>query len=146
MPFTTRTKHICLHLIALILIAAAGSSCKTIRRASTGKTSADSRLANNLIDYSKKFLGTPYRYAGKGPYSFDCSGFTSYVFKEFGYKLNASSAAQGEQFVLRNREELQKGFGVFEGRSQWAVGHVGIVTEVEQTGGLGLSMHPQAGG
>lgn len=137
MSFTAYTKRIYLYLIALILIAAAGTSCDSLKKASAKKASADTYLSDKLIDYSKKFLGKPYRYASRGPHSFDCSGFTSYVFKEFGYHLNPSSAAQGQQFpVTKNKKDLKKGDLVFfEGRSHnGRVGHVGIVTDVGSNG------------
>ena len=40
---------------------------------------------NSLLSYARRFRGVPYRYGGMSPRGFDCSGFTSYVFKEFGY-------------------------------------------------------------
>ena len=46
----------------------------------------------NVLDYAKKYLGTPYCYAcsdpGKG---FDCSGFVNFVFKNFNINLPRSS-------------------------------------------------------
>lgn len=40
-----------------------------------------SRVSSSLVEYSYKFLGKPYVWASSGPNSFDCSGFTSYVYK-----------------------------------------------------------------
>jgi LysM repeat protein len=90
-----------------------------------------------LIDYSKDFLGKPYRPAGKGPNAFDCSGFTSFVFRKFGYKLSASSEDQDKQVpAIRRKEDLQIGDLVFfEGRRKnGKVGHVGIVIEKKSNG------------
>src|SRR5574343_842992 len=42
---------------------------------------AKERLA--IVEYAKKFIGTPYVWAGNEPTGFDCSGFTSYVMKNF---------------------------------------------------------------
>ncbi len=42
---------------------------------------------DNLLSFAKKFRGVPYRHGAMSPKGFDCSGFTSYVYKEFGYKL-----------------------------------------------------------
>lgn len=41
---------------------------------------------------SKK--GTPYRYGATGPTSFDCSGYTRWVFSKVGVKLPHSSSGQ----------------------------------------------------
>ena len=91
-----------------------------------------------LLDFANKYIGTRYRSAGKKPGGFDCSGFTSYVFGQFGLKLNSSSASQYTQGTKVEREEIRPGDLVFfTGRnaSSKKVGHVGIITEV-QDGGL----------
>jgi LysM repeat protein len=100
---------------------------------STLTTKSTSSIQEEILTYSKKYLGKPYRYSGKGPNSFDCSGFTSYVFRNFGYKLNSSSSGQDRQFpTIAKKEDLVIGDLVFfEGRSRnGRVGHVGIVTEI----------------
>ena len=38
-------------------------------------------IENNIISYACNFLGTPYVYGANGPNSFDCSGFTKYIFE-----------------------------------------------------------------
>jgi len=89
-------------------------------------------LADSIINYSKLFLHTPYRYGSAGDSSFDCSGFTSYVYRNFGYRLPHNSAQQAKQSVPVNREELQPGDLVFfssrrSGKKN--IGHVGIVVK-----------------
>ena len=89
-------------------------------------------LADSIINYSKLFLHTPYRYGSAGDSSFDCSGFTSYVYRNFGYQLPHNSAQQAKQSVSVNREELQPGDLVFfssrrSGKNN--IGHVGIVVK-----------------
>lgn len=92
--------------------------------------------ADSVINYGKLFLNTPYRYGACGISNFDCSGFTSHVFRNFGYNLNRSSAEQAEQFPSIDRKEIKPGDLVFfNGRSRnGRVGHVGIVTEAHQGG------------
>ena len=88
--------------------------------------SSSSQERQDIINYAMKFLGTPYKYGGNTPKGFDCSGFTQYVFKHFGYSLNRSSSAQinnGEKIMT---EDLLPGDLVFFSRSGYAVGHVGI--------------------
>ncbi len=72
-----------------------------------------------------------------GPNSFDCSGFTSYVYGQFGYKLNRVSGSQPENGVAVNRQNLQPGDLVFfKGRNAKSerIGHVGMVVSANPDG------------
>ena len=53
------------------------------------------KLIDELLAYAKTFLGTPYVYGANGPDSFDCTGYTCYVFKHFGYTLPRTAYNQG---------------------------------------------------
>jgi len=89
-------------------------------------------VINQLLSYAYGFYGTPYRYGAMSPRGFDCSGFTSYVFKQFGIQLNRTSRGQINDGVRVKKNDLQPGDLVFfQGRSgRGGVGHVGIVTRV----------------
>ena len=89
-------------------------------------------LVDELLDYAKTFIGVPYLLGASGPERFDCSGFTSYVFKRFGIQLDRSSRGQIFDGVRVKKNDLQPGDLVFfQGRSgRGGVGHVGIVTRV----------------
>lgn len=93
-------------------------------------------IADSVINYGKLFLNTPYQYGACGISNFDCSGFTSHVFRNFGYNLNRSSSEQAQQFPSIDKKEIKPGDLVFfNGRSRnGRVGHVGIVTEAHQGG------------
>jgi cell wall-associated NlpC family hydrolase len=52
--------------------------------------------AGDLIAEAKKWVGTPYKWGQSGPLGFDCSGFTQYVFKQFGVNLPRISYQQGQ--------------------------------------------------
>lgn len=91
-------------------------------------------LVDDLLDYAKTFIGTPYRLGASGPNLFDCSGFTSYVYREFGYELPHNSQAQLKTSrPVENFSDLRKGDLVFFGArgSIRNVGHVGIVVDVD---------------
>ena len=80
-----------------------------------------------IVEYAMTFIGTCYVYGGASPSTgFDCSGFTQYVFKNFGYSLNRSSAAQIKNGTSISKDELRPGDLVFFSRAGYAVGHVGI--------------------
>jgi len=112
------------------------ASCSSTKTTLT-KQASSSTLQNDILNFSKKHIGKPYKYAAKGPNSFDCSGFTSYVLKKFGYNLHSSSAGQDRQLpTIAKKENLSIGDLVFfEGsRKNGVVGHVGIVTETFKNG------------
>ena len=46
--------------------------------------STASSKGQEIVDFAKQYLGCKYVYGGSGPSTFDCSGFTMYVFKNFG--------------------------------------------------------------
>ncbi|MEG1878202.1 MAG: SH3 domain-containing C40 family peptidase [Pseudoflavonifractor sp.] len=88
---------------------------------------ATSDLGQQIVDYAKQFMGVPYVYGANGPKSFDCSGFTKYVYAHFGYTLNRSATAQLSNGVSVSKSELQPGDLVFfKYNTSKPVSHVGI--------------------
>jgi len=105
---------------------------------------APKALVDDLLDYARTFLGVPYRLGATGPAQFDCSGFTRYVFQEFGYDLPKNSNAQFKACrPVESFSELRKGDLVFFGArgSIRDVGHVGIVTDVDLERGMFHFIH-----
>ena len=99
--------------------------------AQTPESGADPRkTADRIIKEAGRHLGKPYSYGANGPQSFDCSGFTCFVFKKEGYTLPRSSADQAEagRAVRGGYDKLQKGdLVIFGGRTNKKhPGHVGI--------------------
>lgn len=76
---------------------------------SDGAVSSNADLGAQVVAYAKQFLGCPYVYGSSGPNSFDCSGFTSYIYKHFGYSLNRSAAGQYSNGVSIDQSQLQPG-------------------------------------
>ena len=68
---------------------------------------------DNVLDEAFSHIGARYRSGHSGPFAFDCSGFTSYVFKNMGIDLNRSSRGQYEQGDPVTKENLQSGDLVF---------------------------------
>lgn len=104
-------------------------------------TPADSTkvTGNDIVQRAMKYIGVPYRSGRMNPkVGFDCSGFTSYVFKKENILLTHSSRSQFTQGIqINDCKELHKGDLVFfsGSRNSRQIGHVGIVTEVNhQTG------------
>ncbi len=54
----------------------------------------DSSVANGVVSLAYSLLGVPYVSGGSSPSGFDCSGFTSYLFRQYGISVSRSSSAQ----------------------------------------------------
>lgn len=94
----------------------------------------DDMAINGLLDEAMSHIGARYRSGSKGPYTFDCSGFTSYVYRQLGVaNIGASSRDQYARNMPVSRSEMQRGDLVFftSPRSGRNVGHVGIVVDVD---------------
>ncbi len=85
---------------------------------------------DSLVNYALAFQGAPYRYGGKNPEGFDCSGFTRYVFQHVGIQLNASSRTQFTQGKEISMDSIRKGDLVFFHNLKNNINHVGLVIEV----------------
>lgn len=91
----------------------------------------------SIVNYSKQFVGTPYRYGGITPRGFDCSGLLNYVFEKHGMELSRSSAALFNEGDAISLAEVQAGdFLFFKGRNSASsrVGHVALVIGVDDAG------------
>lgn len=77
---------------------------------------ASSSSTSSIVDYAKQYLGTRYSYGGASPSGFDCSGFTMYIYKQFGYSLPHSATSQWQSGIgtrVYSISELQPGALVF---------------------------------
>jgi len=72
------------------------------------------------------YLGTRYRYGASGARGFDCSGFTSYIYRQHGITLPHNSAAQYRVGKPVSRSELRPGDLVFFRTRGNRISHVGI--------------------
>lgn len=94
----------------------------------TNTTSSSNSKKEELIAYAKQFLGCKYVSGGTSPSGFDCSGFTYYVYKHFGYTLSRASSAQVNNGTTVAKSDLQIGDLVFFSHYKTfkGIGHVGI--------------------
>lgn len=66
-------------------------------------------LGSSIVATARHYLGIPYKYGGSTPSGFDCSGFTSYVYKQYGISLPRSSSGQGSFGAYIDKSQLRPG-------------------------------------
>lgn len=85
-----------------------------------GPPSAAHASGQAVVDNARSYVGTPY-----GAYGFDCSGFTSAVFADFGVYLPESPV---DQYYSGVPSYGKAGDLVFFDESGYGISHVGIAT------------------
>ncbi|GAA0178313.1 C40 family peptidase [Clostridium sediminicola] len=109
------------------LIAEAKAKEASANKNSNPVSRGNSNVSSNaIIAYASNFLGTPYKWGGNGPNSFDCSGFTKYVFAHFGIKIPRVSRDQARAGKYVPKSQLKPGDLVFFKKPGKPVHHVGI--------------------
>lgn len=98
-------------------------------------TSVEEKI-DSLLAFAKQFIGLKYRYGNNTPVGFDCSGFTGYIFSQFGYpKLGRSASDQYRDGVSVSKEDMKPGDLVFfqerNSNGTYRINHVGIVVSVD---------------
>lgn len=91
------------------------------------------KLRQDIIKFAKKYEGSKYTYGGTSPKGFDCSGFTFFVFNEFGIRLPHNS---GDQSREGKKVAIQKAIAgdllIFTNKGR--INHVGLVISNDQDG------------
>ncbi|KAA8829309.1 peptidoglycan endopeptidase [Bifidobacterium tissieri] len=75
-----------------------------------------------VVSYALQFQGVPYVYGGTTPSGWDCSGFTSYVYRQFGLEIGRTDADQRAYAVAHGVKVTNPE----PGDLMWKSGHVGI--------------------
>ncbi|MGC5813331.1 NlpC/P60 family protein [Clostridium perfringens] len=106
-----------------------GSSSSASNRSSSSNSGGSTvappseGAASAVVSYAYQFIGRPYVFGATGPDSFDCSGFTSYVYRNaVGREITRTTYSQINQGRPVSRDQLQPGDLVFTN----GVEHVGI--------------------
>lgn len=80
----------------------------------------------DVVSIAAKYIGVPYVWGGKTPSGFDCSGFTSYVFREaYGIEIGGYTVPQENSGTQIAVSAAQAGDLIFWG-SRGATYHVAI--------------------
>lgn len=81
----------------------------------------------SVVSLAQNYIGAKYVYGASGPSSFDCSGFTMYIYSQFGYSLPHTASGQMSYGSSVSKSELQAGDLVFfRYNTTKAASHVGI--------------------
>ncbi len=78
---------------------------------------------SEVVSIAKRYLGARYVWGAEGPNTFDCSGFTMFVYRQVGVRLPRVSRDQIHAGQRVSRSDLQPGDLVFFGSP---IHHVGI--------------------
>lgn len=143
--FTEKNAEGYVHKTLITLVEEAVSSRGTLEeRESDKKEDVDSdikevtkenEIVNNVgnkgqevVDIAKKYLGYKYVVGGKNPETgFDCSGFTRYIYLQFGYSLGSTAAGQNNLGADVSRADLRPGdLILFYDEGKTKIGHTGI--------------------
>ena len=92
--------------------------------------SAYAASSQEVMNTAKSYLGVPYRMGGTTPAGFDCSGYTSFVFRNAGVDLPRTAGSQYNVGTKVSKADLKPGDLVFFHKTYNKAGitHVGIYT------------------
>lgn len=119
-PARTRSRALAL---ALLVLAAVGLSTLV---APAPEAQAYTTYQASVLREAKRHEGKPYQYGAVGPYRFDCSGYTMYVYSRLGKKLPHNSARQYSVVRHISKSSKQLGDLIFFRSSSGSIYHVGI--------------------
>ena len=107
----------------------------TIKRPAS---TAETRLRSEIASFARKQMGARYKYGGKSPKGFDCSGYTTYVLRQFDIPVSGPSYSQERLGKKTNKENAKPGDLVFFRKNRTGkVFHVAMVYD-NQRGDLTL--------
>lgn len=89
-------------------------------------TQASAATGNEIVKIANSLLGVRYQMGGTTPTGFDCSGYTSYVYKKAGITLPRTSVSQYGTGKAVSKANLQAGDLVFFNNLGPGITHVGI--------------------
>ncbi|WP_018297105.1 C40 family peptidase [Corynebacterium lubricantis] len=70
---------------------------------------AQQSSGQQIVNIARSKIGSPYVYGAAGPNSFDCSGFTSWVYAQAGKSIPRTSQAQASAGQTIPRSQIQPG-------------------------------------
>ena len=108
--------------------SSSNSSSSNSNNSSSGSSSSSSSnsIGDKLVSLAKSKLGCKYVWGATGPNTFDCSGLTSWCYKQVGISIPRTSLAQSKSGKAVSKSNLQPGDLLFWKTTSAEVGHVGM--------------------
>lgn len=111
----------------LLVVPESSAGGNTVQAGMASQVSRNVDRIDEIIDYARSFLGAPYVSAGGSPSGFDCSGYTKYVFAQFGVDLPRTAAQQYNMGQAVAASEAKPGDLVAFKTGSY-ISHIGIYT------------------
>lgn len=114
-------------VLVLLLGACASEPHRTAapaKRSANAAPQADAVL-DQVASLARRMIGTPYRFGGRTPAGFDCSGLVFYVYGRAGVTVPRTATEQRRASRALDRDEAEPGDLVFFKTKERAP-HVGI--------------------
>lgn len=149
MPETIPTRPTAEKIVKEVAPVGALQQSTAVAENKVTSVSYNANFGESVVQTALQYLGASYRSGMSGPYAFDCSGFTSYVYRQQNVSILRSSRSQYTQGTpIARIADLKKGDLVFFGGrgSLRSVGHVGIVMDVDPSGNNFSFVHAASGG
>lgn len=110
-------------LLALVLVSCGGT--KTPKQAEVRRTNT----ITNIVNYSKTYLGTPYKYGGMSPSGMDCSGLLHLAYMRYGVQVPRTALDMSKTGSRLSLKQIDVGDLVFfkTSKSSRTINHVGMV-------------------
>ncbi len=123
-------------------ISAKRSSVVDYAQGAANASKTSSPVRSTLMSRANSQRGTPYRYGTSGGGTYDCSGFTSAMYRKVGVKLPRTAAEQFGVGLRIGKGSLTKGDLVFFSNTagRRGISHVGIYS------GNGMFIHASSRG
>lgn len=127
-------------LVALYLVLGANAARANNNTPSSGGDSTTVVIAEGknllraeIVNYAKELLGARYRYAGRTPAGFDCSGFTRFVLGHFDVDISTCSRSQINDGTKVLIKDVRPGDLIFF-RRKGHISHVAMVYDNTDAG------------
>lgn len=105
-------------------------SCGSSKRAQQAELKRSNTI-QNVVDYSKRYIGTPYKYGGTTSAGMDCSGLIQLSFMQYGVELPRTSRNMSKTGKKLKLKHVDVGDLVFFkiSKNRRRINHVGLVVK-----------------